>query len=278
MRAFNREDLERHAFHIRRRIIHTIAANGEGHAGGALSIADCMSVVAFAACSEEKDPILRDKIILSAGHKCLALYSMLAERGDLQEDVFSTYNQLGTVLPGHPDATKISEIDFSTGSLGHGLPVGCGFALTAKRLGLGYHTFVMMGDGEQGEGSNWEAAAFAAHNHLNNLIAILDENGLQINGTTAEVCRPTEYTDRYQAFGWYVQCVDGHDVGAIYDALANAMQKSEKPSLIVAKTVKGKGVSFMENKAKYHHWNPDIEEGQKAVAEFDEYGKVKGWL
>lgn len=277
MREFNREDLERHAFRIRRRIIHTIATNGEGHAGGALSISDCMSVVAFAACSEERAPLLRDKIILSAGHKCLALYSMLAERGDLSEDVFSTYNHLGTIIPGHPDATKIPEIDFSTGSLGHGLPVGCGFALTAKKLGLPYNTFVMMGDGEQGEGSNWEAAAFAAHNRLNNLIAILDENGLQINGTTAEICKPTEYAERYEAFGWYVQRVDGHDVGAIYDALANT-QKAKKPSLIVAKTVKGKGVSFMENKAKYHHWNPDAEEGQKVIDEFDEYGRVRGWL
>ena len=244
MREFNREDLQRHAFRIRRRIIHTIATNGEGHAGGALSISDCMSVVAFAACSEERAPLLRDKIILSAGHKCLALYSMLAERGDLSEDVFSTYNHLGTIIPGHPDATKIPEIDFSTGSLGHGLPVGCGFA---------------------------------AHNRLNNLIAILDENGLQINGTTAEICKPTEYAERYEAFGWYVQRVDGHDVGAIYDALANT-QKAKKPSLIVAKTVKGKGVSFMENKAKYHHWNPDAEEGQKVIDEFDEYGRVRGWL
>lgn len=278
MKAFDRAALERHAYGIRRKIVHTVASNGEGHAGGALSAADSLAVIAFAAMGEETDPMLRDKLILSAGHKCLALYAMLVERGDLPEEALKTYNCLGTIFPGHPDATKISAIDFSTGSLGHGLPAGCGYALSAKRLGLDYRTYVIMGDGEQGEGSNWEAAAFAAQNRLDNLIAVLDENHLQINGRTDQICKPTNYEDRYRAFGWDVQKVDGHDVGALYDALAKAMEQNGKPKLIVAETIKGKGIGFMEDNVKYHHWNPDAEQAAAAIKEIDEFGAQRGWL
>lgn len=278
MKDFDRELLERRAYGIRRNIVHTIATNGEGHAGGALSVSDIMAVLFFAALRDERDPLLRDKVILSAGHKCLALYAALVERGDLDPSLLKTYNQLGSIFPGHPDATKIPQIDFSTGSLGHGLPLGCGYALTAKRTGLDYRTYVVMGDGEQGEGSNYEAAAFAAHNHLDNLVAILDENGLQINGRTNEVCKPTDYEERYRAFGWDVQTVDGHDVGALYDAVAAAPRVSGRPSLIVAKTVKGKGLGFMEGNVKYHHWNPNPQEAAAAVEEIDNLGKERAWL
>ncbi len=279
MQNMDREALERHAYQMRRNIVHTVATNGEGHAGGAMSSTDIVATLFFGVMDlTAEDPKLRDKFLLSGGHKCLALYSALVEKGVLDAGLLKTYNHLGTIFPGHPDATKIKEIDFSTGSLGHGLPLGCGYAITAKRLNLKYKTYVLMGDGEQGEGSNWEAAAFAAQNKLDNLVAIIDENTLQINGRTWEVCKPTSFEERYAAFGWAVKSVDGHDVGALYEALSAAPLVEGKPTMIVAKTVKGKGLSFMEDNIKYHHWNPNAEQAALAIKEIDEYGREKGWL
>lgn len=279
MDANKREALERHAYAIRRSIVHTVAANGEGHAGGALSAADIVATLFFGVMRyEENDPIHRDKFLLSGGHKCLALYGALVELGVLPAEVLKTYNHLGTLLPGHPDATKLPGVDFSTGSLGHGLPLGCGYALAAKRLGLPYRTFVLMGDGEQGEGSNWEAAAFAVQNRLDNLTAVIDENTLQINGRTRDICKPTDFEARYAAFGWEVRSVDGHDVEALYEAFTSASWNSGKPVLVVAKTVKGKGLSFMEDDVKYHHWNPDPAQAALAVAEIDAFGRKRGWI
>lgn len=279
MKPFDREAIERAAFFVRRNVIHTVATNGEGHAGGALSAADIVATLYTAIMDyDPADAVHRDKFLLSAGHKCLCLYGMLAQLGVVDTAELKTYNQLGTRFPGHPDFTKISGIDFSTGSLGHGLPLGCGFALSAKRLGLPYRTFVLMGDGEQGEGSNWEAAAFAAQNHLDNLTAIIDENTLQINGRTNEICKPTDFEDRYAAFGFAVRSVDGHDVKALYDVLSDTAWTQGKPGMIVAKTRKGKGLSFMEDNVKYHHWNPDAAQAKLAVEEIDAYGKMRGWL
>ena len=279
MKAFDREELERRAYFIRRNIIHTIATNGEGHAGGALSAADAMAVLFFGVMElPGGDCMKRDKFLLSAGHKCLALYGALTEAGLADAGELKTYNGLDTVFPGHPDASKLSAVDFSTGSLGHGLPLGCGYALAAKRLRMGYRTFVLMGDGEQGEGSNWEAAAFAAHNRLDNLVAILDENTLQINGRTCEVCMPASFEQRYAAFNWDVQSVDGHDVEALYDAFSKAESVKGRPSIIIMKTVKGKGLSFLENDVRYHHWNPGPEQAQRAVEEIDACGRQRGWL
>lgn len=277
MKPFDREALERGAYGIRRSIVETISTNGEGHVGGALSSADVIATLFLSVMDLEKDPLRRDKFLLSGGHKCLALYGALVETGALQPRQLKTYNQLGTILPGHPDATKIPAIDFSTGSLGHGLPLGCGYAMAERMLGYGYRTYVLMGDGEQGEGSNWEAAAFAAHNKLDSLTAIIDENGLQINGKISQVCMPGSFEARYAAFGWSVRTVDGHDHHALYDAFAAAPFEPGKPSLIVAKTTKGKGVSFLEGNVKYHHWNPDQEQGALAVAELESYGKARGW-
>ncbi|NCB63258.1 MAG: transketolase [Clostridia bacterium] len=278
MKRFDLERLERGAYGIRRSIVETIATNGEGHVGGALSSTDVIATLFLSVMDLDRDPLHRDKFLLSGGHKCLALYGALAELGILQPQQLKTYNQLGAILPGHPDATKIPAIDFSTGSLGHGLPLGCGYAMAARIGSFGYRTYVLMGDGEQGEGSNWEAAAFAAHNHLDSLTAIIDENGLQINGKISEVCMPGSFEERYTAFGWSVRSVDGHDYRALYDAFAAAPFEPGKPSLIVAKTTKGKGVSFLEGNVKYHHWNPDKEQGARAATELDDYGKTRGWL
>ena len=274
MKPFNKDYIEHFAHRIRKHIVRTITSNGEGHVGGALSSTDIIAVLYSSLIKIiPKDPLHSDKFILSAGHKCLALYGALVESGIIEGDLLKTYNQLGTLLPGHPDATKLRGVDFSTGSLGHGLPLGCGYALAAKLNMDEYRTFVLMGDGEQGEGSNWEAAAFAAHNKLDNLCAIIDENNMQINGRTCDICKPSPYNERYEAFGWSVKTVDGHDVKALYDALSAVPFESGKPSLIVATTIKGKGISFLEDKIEYHHWNPNREQGAMAVAEINECEK-----
>jgi transketolase len=269
MQEFNREALEKGALGIRKHIVNTIVNNGEGHAGSALSCADILSVLFLAIMNLDSADKAKpcDKFLLSGGHKCLALYGTLVESGIIDRSVLDTYNMLGTKVPGHPDANKLTGVEFSTGSLGHGLPLGCGYAIAAKMKGEEYKTYVLMGDGEQGEGSNWEAAAFAALRGLDNLVAIIDENGLQINGRTADISKPSSFEDRYGAFGWSVKTVDGHDVKALYEALRSVPFEKGKPSMIVTKTVKGKGISFMENNYKYHHWNPGEMEAGKALEE-----------
>jgi len=276
METCNRDALECGAYNIRKHIVNTIVNNGEGHGGGAMSCSDILSVLYLGIMKLDKNnpnAVGNDKLLLSAGHKCLALYGALAVKGIIDASVLDTYNKLGSPVPGHPDATKLPGVEFSTGSLGHGLPLGCGYALAARMKNMNYKTYVLMGDGEQGEGSNWEAAAFAAHNHLDNLIAIIDENGLQINGTTAKVCKPTSYGERYAAFGWSVRTVDGHDVEELFNTLKAVPFEKGKPSLIVARTRKGKGLSFMEDNVKYHHWHPDEKEAGQALEEIEQAGK-----
>lgn len=270
MKNFDGPALERGAHNIRKHIVNTIVNNGEGHGGSALSCADILSVLYHAIMNiDSSDPGGRgnDKFLLSGGHKCLALYGTLADMGIIDSSALRTYNMLGSPVPGHPDATKLPGVEFSTGSLGHGLPLGCGYAIAAKMTGAGYRTYVLMGDGEQGEGSNWEAAAFASLHKLDNLIAIIDENGLQINGKTKDISKPTDFEDRYRAFGWSVKSVNGHDVKALYETLKSAPFEEGRPSMIVAKTIKGKGISFMENDYRYHHWHPGEEEANKALEE-----------
>ncbi len=262
--------LKKGGHNIRKHVVNTIVNNGEGHGGPALSCSDILSVLFLGIMNIDKDDPDHpdnDKFLLSAGHKCLGLYGALVEKGIIDVTLLSTYNKLGSPLPGHPDATKLPGVIFSTGSLGHGLPLGCGFAKAAKLQGKTYQTYVLMGDGEQGEGSNWEAAGFAVHNGLDNLIAIIDENGLQINGTTKEVCKPASLEERYAGFGWSVKSVDGHDVKALYEMIRSAPFETGKPSMIVAKTHKGRGVSFMEDNVKYHHWHPDDKEAEIALAD-----------
>lgn len=276
MEGFDQNALEYGAYNIRKHIVHTIVNNGEGHGGGAMSCADILAVLYLGVMHIDKDnPDAdgNDKLLLSAGHKCLALYGALAVKGIINASVFETYNKLNSPVPGHPDATKLPGVEFSTGSLGHGLPLGCGYAVAARMKNLSYKTYVLMGDGEQGEGSNWEAAAFAAHNRLDNLVAVIDENGLQINGCTGDILKPTPYEQRYAAFGWSVRTVDGHDVKALFNAFKAAPFEKGKPSLVVARTKKGKGLSFMEGNVKYHHWHPDEKEANQALYEMECAGK-----
>lgn len=270
------ECLEKSAFNIRKHIVNTIVNNGEGHGGPALSCVDILAVLYMGIMNiDPKNPDNEDndKFLLSAGHKCLALYGALVEKGIIDVSILDTYNKLDSPIPGHPDATRLPGVEFSTGSLGHGLPIGCGLALAAKMKKKDYMTYVVMGDGEQGEGSNWEAASFAVHNGLDNLVGIIDENGLQINGRTCEVCYPTTLAERYEGFGWSVKTVDGHNIKELYETLKEVPFEKGKPSMIIAKTIKGKGLSFAEDNINYHHWHPDEEECKKALSEIEEQEK-----
>lgn len=270
------EQLEESAFNIRKHIIQTIINYGEGHGGPALSCADIMAVLYKGVmkydiedpCSEESD-----KFIMSAGHKCLALYGALVESGIVNAEVLSTYNSLGSPIPGHPDMKKLKGVHFSTGSLGHGLSIGLGMAKAVKLKEGKQKIYVLMGDGEQGEGSIWEAAAYASHNKLDNIVAIIDRNGLQINGTTEEVLSTSSLEERYRAFGWAVKTVDGHSIKDLYEVMSSAPFEKGKPSMIIANTIKGKGLSFAENNGKYHHWHPDEKEAIQAIEDLKKISK-----
>lgn len=258
------------AFNIRKHICNTIIRHGEGHGGSALSCADILAVLYSSVMDfDPQDPCSpdHDKFLLSAGHKCLALYGALVETGVVDASVLETYNQLGTTVPCHPDMTKLKGVQFSSGSLGHGLPIGCGIALADKERGNGRKTFVLMGDGEHGEGSIWEAAGFAAQHRLDNLTAIIDENGLQINGTTRQILYPADFEKRYGGFGWSIRKVDGHNLQELHSALSSVPFEPGKPSAVIAETIKGKGISFMENNIAYHHWDPGEEERIRATDE-----------
>ncbi|MDO4287823.1 MAG: transketolase [Eubacterium sp.] len=278
----NVEFIEKKALNMRCHIVNTIINHGDGHAGPSLSCTDILAALYFGVMRLDVNQPKwekRDRFILSAGHKCLALYGALVEKGFESRNVFDTYNQLGTKIPGHPDMKKFRGVDFSSGALGHGLSVGCGMAIDAKLKGEDHRVFVLMGDGEQGEGSNWEAAMFAAHQKLDNLVAIIDRNGLQINGTTQEVLDSGALEEKYKSFGWKVITVDGHDIEQLLEVFDQVPLQKEKPTMIIANTVKSKGMSFAEGKVKYHHWNPDknSEEAQQAVKDLKDYSKEKGW-
>ncbi len=260
---------------IRRHIVETCAKRGDGHAGPSLSCADIMATLYFAVMNFDpknpKDPD-RDRFLLSAGHKCLALY------GASWSWACSTLPCWIPITPWEPAFPAIRTPRRSTPSIfppapsATACPSSCGLALGAKLAGKDFKTYVLMGDGEHGEGSVWEAASCRAKG-LDNLVGILDNNGLQINGTNDQVCCATPLGERYRAFGWSVVNIDGHDVNELYAALTNCPVKPGKPTLIVARTIKSKGMSFAEGNVKYHHWNPGKEEAERAIAELDEYGK-----
>lgn len=276
------EWIEKKAFNIRNDIVKTIIENGDGHAGPSLSCTDILATLYFGVMRVDVNRPKweqRDRFILSAGHKCLALYGTLIEMGFESEKVLHTYNQLGTVVPGHPDMKKFRGVDFSSGALGHGLPIGSGMALNAKIKNQDSRVFVLMGDGEQGEGSNWEAAMFAAHNKLDNLTAVIDRNGLQINGETKDVLNSADLAEKYKSFGWAVRVVDGHDVKVLLDTFSQTPFEGGKPNMVIANTIKSKGMSFAENNVKYHHWNPgkDSAEAKQALQDLKSYKESKGW-
>lgn len=268
------KDLELRALDMREDIISMIAEAGSGHPGGSLSCTDILCAlylggVMNVSAADASAPD-RDRFILSKGHAAPALYAALAQAGFISRDELLTLRKMGSRLQGHPDMTLVPGVEASTGSLGQGLSIACGMALGLRMDDLPSTVFALLGDGECQEGQVWEAAMFAAHQNLDNLVAIVDHNGLQIDGPTTEVCDPESIADKFQAFGWSVTEVNGHDVGALVDALAHAKAaRTGAPKLIVADTVKGKGVSFMENVAGWHGKAPDQEQTQAALAEID---------
>jgi transketolase len=248
-----------------------VRSGGAGHMGGAMSCMDMVTALYFHVMNTDpKDPRKpdRDRFILSAGHKCMAQYAALAERGFFDKSLLDTYGKLGTKLPGHPDMHKLPGIEANTGALGHGLSISVGMALGLR--GSGARVFTVMGDGELPEGSNWEAAAAAAHYGLENLTVMVDDNGLQISGRTAEVMNMEPIARRFMAFGWAAEEIDGNDMSMVVDALDRVPLEKGCPTAIVAHTVKGKGLSFAEGIAAYHYWKPNAEELSAAERELDE--------
>ncbi len=260
------------AAEIRKLAVDAIYHAKSGHPGGSLSIAEMISYLYFKEmkvdASNPQDPE-RDRFVLSKGHCCPALYAALAMKGFFPKEDLNTLRHLGSYLSGHPDMKNIPGVDMSTGSLGQGISAACGMALAGKRNGQGYRVFSILGDGECQEGQVWEAAMFAAHYRLNNLIAFVDYNHLQIDGDVRQVMNPTPLDKKFEAFGWYVQCIDGHDLDAIEQAVENA-KAADKPSAIVCTTVKGKGVSFMEDNYGWHGKAPKAEEYDIAMKELNE--------
>ncbi|MBE7565747.1 transketolase [Acidithiobacillus sp. HP-11] len=239
------------------------------HIASALSIADILAVLygqIMTFDSSNPKSVLRDRFILSKGHSCVAVYSALAEIGFIQRKQLETYGEDHSWLMNHI-SHKVPGVEFSTGSLGHGLPFGTGKALAAKILGQHFRTFVLLSDGEMDEGSNWEALMFAAHHQLSSLVAIIDYNKLQSLGTVSSTIELEPLNDKLTSFGWNVREIDGHDHGEIVTALSPA--ESEKPVIVIAHTTKGKGVSFMENRVEWHYKNPNDEQLTQALKELE---------
>ena len=239
-----------------------------GHPGGSLSAADLLAYLYFKEMKvnpeNPSDPD-RDRFVLSKGHCCPGLYGALAERGFFSPEEMKTLRHIGSMLQGHPNMNDTPGVDMSTGSLGQGISAACGMAMAAKMDGKAYRVYSILGDGEIEEGQVWEAAMFAAHNKLDNLCLVVDSNGLQIDGPVEEVAGPAPIDEKFHAFGFDVQVIDGHDFDAIDAAFAHARTVKGKPSVIIAKTVKGKDVSFMENQVGWHGTAPNAEQYETAM-------------
>lgn len=267
------QQLKAHATNIRKNIIKMTCEAKSGHPGGSLSITDIITILYFhfmnISVENYQDPD-RDRFVLSKGHAAPALYAVLAEKGFIEEKELMTLRKLGSRLQGHPDMKKLPYVEMSTGSLGQGLSAAIGMALSAKIDNRDYYSYAIVGDGEVQEGQIYEASMFAAHYSLGNLIVFLDNNGLQIDGDIKKVMDPNPLPEKWEAFNWHVQSIDGHNYDEICQAVKNAKDDKERPSMIVAKTIKGKGVSFMENEASWHGSAPCEEEKALALAELEE--------
>ncbi|MDR0811551.1 MAG: transketolase [Paludibacter sp.] len=264
--------LELTAVQLRKRLLEVIYKAKGGHIGGGLSSLNVLTALYFHTLNiNPREPKMenRDRFIMSKGHCVEALYCVLEGRGFITPELLDTYGNFNTLLSGHP-TVKIAGIEVNTGALGHGLALGAGLAIAAKMDKKPYKTFVLMGDGEQGEGSIYEAAMAGSHYKLDNLVAIIDRNGLQISDSTEKVMSLESIRARWTAFGWDVAEVDGDDMASIVYALDNIDFQNNKPHLLISKTTKGRGVSFMENVLKWHHGVPKEEEYQQGIRELDE--------
>ncbi len=271
--------LKEKASNVRKDIVQMICAAKSGHPGGSLSAADIVTALYFDEMNiDPANPKMegRDRFVLSKGHAAPVIYAALAERGYFSKDLLGTLRQYGSILQGHPDMKKVPGVEISTGSLGQGLSVANGMALSAKISKEDFRTYVLMGDGELQEGQIWEAAMTAAHYKLDNICAFVDFNNLQIDGNVDKVMGVEPLDKKWEAFGWNVLKIDGHDMEAILDALAKAKECKGKPTVVIAETTKGKGVSFMENVCGFHGVAPTEEETAKAVAELEHVEKIEG--
>lgn len=251
----------------RKNVLRMVQAGGHGHIGGAFSAQDVVAALYFDVMQiDPKQPKdeNRDRFLLSAGHKCLAQYAALAERGFCGKEILDTYGALASKIPGHPDMHKLAGVEANTGALGHGLSIAAGMAMAAKLDGRSYRVYTVMGDGELPEGSNWEAAAAAAKFGLDNLVVFLDNNGLQISGRVDDVMDMRPIADKFAAFGWAVRCIDGNDMGQILNTLDALPFAAGKPNFILCRTVKAKGLPFGEDQAAFHFWNATAEQLKEA--------------
>jgi len=258
---------------IRREIIKMITEAKSGHPGGSLSIADIMALlysVEMNASPEKAKDLDRDRFVLSKGHAAPALYATLAIHGYFDKSELAGLRKVNRLLQGHPDMKHIPGVDMTTGSLGQGISAACGMALSGKIDKKDYRVFAILGDGELEEGQVWEAAMFAAQYKLDNLTAFVDFNGLQIDGEITKVMSPLPIPDKWKAFGWHVLLVDGHDLEALHEAIENARNTKGMPTMIVMKTIKGKGVREMENVAGWHGKAPTQEEAKLFLSELGE--------
>jgi len=268
------KSLKTSAANVRKMTLEAVFSAGSGHPGGSLSCSDILTYLYMHKMNVDpknpKNPD-RDRFVLSKGHCSPALYGTLAEAGFFSKDEIKGFRSIGSYLQGHPDMKTVPGVDMSTGSLGQGISAANGMALAAKLDGKNYRVYTILGDGEIQEGQVWEAAMFAAHYKLDNLTAFLDFNGLQIDGDIRKVMNPCPIDEKFAAFGWNVITVDGHDFEAIDKAVIEAEACKGKPTMIIATTIKGKGVSFMENQAGWHGNAPNKEQYEQAISELDAY-------
>ena len=274
----NNLELQKTANEVRKGIVTAVHSAKAGHPGGSLSAADIFTYLYFEEMNiDPKNPKKedRDRFVLSKGHTAPGLYSALAQRGYFPVEDLKTLRHLGSYLQGHPDMKHIPGVDMSSGSLGQGISAAAGMALSAKLSGDSYRVYTLLGDGEIQEGQVWEASMFAGHRKLDNLVVMVDNNGLQIDGKIEDVCSPYPIGDNFKAFNFHViENVDAHDFDAIRAAFEEAKATKGMPTAIIFKSVKGKGVSFMENNAGWHGKAPNDEEYETAMAELEKAGEA----
>ena len=269
--------LEQTANQLRKHIITSLHGAKCGHPGGSLSAADIVTYLYYEEMNidpAEPDKADRDRFVLSKGHAAPALYGVLAMKGFFPLEELSKLRKTGEMLQGHPDMKKTPGVDMSSGSLGQGVSVAVGMALSAKLSGEDYRVYTLLGDGEIEEGQVWEAAMFAGHRKLDNLVVIVDNNDLQIDGSVADVCSPYPIADKFKAFNFNVITIDGHDYDAIAAAFHEAREAKGMPTAIVARTIKGKGVSYMENAVEWHGAAPNDELFAVAMADLEKEGEA----
>jgi len=262
---------------LRKDIVKMICKSKSGHPGGSLSVIDILTALYYDAmnidvANPKKED--RDRFVLSKGHAAPALYAVLADKGYINKELLGTLRQFGSPLQGHPDMKKVSGVEISTGSLGQGLSVANGMALASRLQNIPYRVYVAMGDGELQEGQVWEAAMTSAQYKLDNLTAFVDYNNLQIDGNVSDIMNVASVEDKFKAFGWNVLTIDGHNFQEILDAVEKAKECKGKPTMIVANTVKGKGVDFMENVCGFHGVAPTEEETKRAIEQLEKTSSI----